>query len=73
MAEKEIAQLDVIEKFLPKQMSQEDLEKIINQTLSETGATSMKDMGKVMPVILAKTAGAADGKTISSILKSKLT
>ena len=73
LAEKEIAQLDVIEKFLPKQMSQEDLEKIINQTLSETGVTSMKDMGKVMPVILAKTAGAADGKTISSILKSKLT
>jgi len=73
LASKEMAQLSVIEKFLPKQLSQNALEKIIEEVLQETNAKTMSDMGKVMPKIMAKTAGAADGKTISSILKAKLT
>lgn len=73
LASKEMAQLSVIEKFLPKQLSQNALEKIIEEVLQETNAKTMSDMGKVMPKIMAKTAGAADGKTIISILKAKLT
>jgi len=72
LANKEMAQLSIIEKFLPKQLSQNALEKIIEEVLKETNAKTLSDMGKVMPKIMAKTAGAADGKTISTILKAKL-
>lgn len=72
LANKEMAQLSIIEKFLPKQLSQNALEKIIEEVLNETNAKTLSDMGKVMPKIMAKTAGAADGKTISTILKAKL-
>jgi len=53
-------------------MSKEDLEKIIAQVMAETKATSVKDMGGVIKGVMAKTAGAADGKLISELVKSKL-
>jgi uncharacterized protein YqeY len=72
LADKEKAQLKVIEAYLPQQMSREALEKVIAEVMKETGAASIKDMGTVIKATQAKTAGAADGKMISEIVKAKL-
>lgn len=72
LAEPELAQVAVIEQFLPAQLSEEEIEKVVVQTIEDTGAAGMKDMGKVMGVVSQKLAGQADGKTISNIVKSKL-
>ncbi len=72
LVDNEQAQLKVIEAYLPKQMSREELEKVIVQIIAETKAASMKDMGAVIKATMAKTAGAADGKMISEIVKTKL-
>ncbi|PPL04459.1 GatB/YqeY domain-containing protein [Parapedobacter indicus] len=69
----EMEELVVIEGFLPKQLSREEVENIVNQLISETGATGPKDMGKVMGLANQKLAGKADGKTISEIAKTLLT
>ena len=72
LAEPELAQAQVIEQFLPKQLSEEEVGKIVDQIIIESGASSMADMGKVMGLASAKVAGKADGKTISTIVKSRL-
>jgi uncharacterized protein YqeY len=72
LVDQEAAQLKIMEHYLPKQMSREDLEKIITQVIAETKASSVKDMGAVIKATIAKTAGAADNKTISEIIKTKL-
>lgn len=72
LADAEIAQLAVIEQFLPEALSEEEIEKVVVEVITETGASGMKDMGKVMGVVNKKLAGQADGKTISAIVKSKL-
>lgn len=72
LAEPELAQVAIIEKFLPEQLSEEEIEKVVVQTIEATGASGMKDMGKVMGMVSKKLAGQADGKTISSIVKAKL-
>lgn len=72
LAESELAQIKVIEKFLPEQMDEAEVEKIVAEIIAETGASSMADMGKVMGLANAKIAGKADGKTISTIVKAKL-
>lgn len=72
LAQKEQEELDVIEKFLPKQLSEEELKAEIQQIISETGATSPADMGKVMGVATKKLAGKADGKAISAAVKELL-
>ncbi len=72
LAEPELAQAEVIEQFLPKQLSAEEVTKIVEDIIAETGASSMADMGKVMGLASAKLAGKADGKTISTAVKSKL-
>lgn len=72
LAEPELAQAAVIEQFLPEQLSEEEIEKVVDRTIEETGASGMKDMGKIMGIVSKKLAGQADGKTISTILKSKL-
>ncbi|HLV92823.1 MAG TPA: GatB/YqeY domain-containing protein [Aequorivita sp.] len=72
LAEPELAQIQVIEKFLPEQMDEAEVEKIVAEIIAETGASSMADMGKVMGLANAKIAGKADGKTISTIVKAKL-
>ena len=72
LAQKEQEELDVIEKFLPKQLSEEDLKAEIQQIISETGASSPADMGKVMGVATKKLAGKTDGKAISAAVKELL-
>lgn len=72
LAEPELAQVAVIEKFLPEQLTEEEIEKVVVQTIDHLGATGMQDMGKVMGMVSKELAGQADGKTISSIVKAKL-
>ncbi|MDC6406465.1 MULTISPECIES: GatB/YqeY domain-containing protein [Maribacter] len=72
LAEPELAQAAVIEQFLPEQLTEEEIEKVVVQTIDATGASSMKDMGKVMGIVSKELAGQADGKTISAIVKQKL-
>jgi uncharacterized protein YqeY len=72
LADVEIRQSKIIERFLPAQISIEDLEKIIIEIINQTGAEGMNDMGKVMGIASTKLSGKADGKTISNIVRSKL-
>ena len=72
LARPELEQAAVIEQFLPEQMSEEAVAKIVDDVIAQTGANSMKDMGKVMGMVNSKIAGKADGKTISGIVKARL-
>ena len=72
LADPELEQAQVIETFLPEQMSEEEVEKVVDSVISESGASSMKDMGAVMGRATQLLAGKADGKTISGIVKKKL-
>ncbi|AXT58094.1 GatB/YqeY domain-containing protein [Aquimarina sp. AD1] len=72
LAQPEIDQAQVIEQFLPEQMSEEEIEKVIVDIIAKTGASGMKDMGKVMGMASGQLTGKADGKTISTIVKAKL-
>ena len=72
LAQPELTQVAVIEKFLPEQLTEEEIEKVVVQTIDATGASGMKDMGKVMGIVSKELAGQADGKTISTIVKAKL-
>jgi len=73
LAEPELAQVAVIEKFLPEQLTEEEIEKVVVQTIEAIGASGMQDMGKVMGMVSKELAGQADGKAISTIVKNKLT
>ena len=73
LAEPEKAQAAVIAQFLPAQMDEAAIEKIVKDIIAQTGAVGMKDMGKVMGMASKKMAGKADGKGISTIVKSLLT
>ena len=72
LAEPELAQIAVIEKFLPAQLSESEVETIIAKIISETGAAGIASMGKVMGLASAQIGGQAEGKTISSIVKKLL-
>jgi len=72
LAEPEEAQIEVITQFLPEQLSMEEVEKAIDEVIQTEGATSMKEMGKVMGMVNKKLAGRADGKLISEIVKKRL-
>ena len=71
LAAPELAQVAVLEQFLPEQLTDEEIEKVVVQTITQTGATSMKDMGKVMGMVSKELSGQADGKTISKIVKKR--
>ncbi|MGH9882763.1 MAG: GatB/YqeY domain-containing protein [Pyrinomonadaceae bacterium] len=73
LVEKETAEITIIEAYLPQGASQSEIEDAVTGAIAETGATSMKDMGKVMKAAQGKLAGRnADGKTVSEIVKAKL-
>ncbi len=72
LAEPELNQAKIIERFLPEQLSEQEIAKVVKQIITDTGAASMSDMGKVMGAANAKLAGRADGKTISAIVKREL-
>ncbi len=72
LAAKEKEELAVIEAFLPSQMSREEIEAAVVEIISQTGASSLKDLGKVMKEAMAQLKGKADGKMIQEIVRSKL-
>jgi uncharacterized protein YqeY len=72
LANEEKAELEVIEKYLPEQMSREELEKIAEEAISSLNASGPSDMGKVIGMVRAKTEGKADGSMIAEIAKQKL-
>ena len=72
LAQPELAQVEIIAQFLPEQMSEEELKKVIAEIMEKVGATSMKDMGKVMGMASKQLAGKADGKAISTMVKQLL-
>lgn len=72
LADPELAQVAILEQFLPEQMGEEDLKKVISEIISNVGASSMKDMGKVMGMASKQLAGKADGKAISNVVKNLL-
>jgi len=72
LAAPELAQVAIIEQFLPEQLTEEEIEKVVVQTIDAIGAEGMRDMGKVMGMVSKELAGQADGKTISTIVKNKL-
>jgi uncharacterized protein YqeY len=72
LSEPELAQAAVLEEFLPEQLSEEEITKVVTAIIFNTGATGMKDMGKVMGMANNELAGKADGRTISAVVKSQL-
>lgn len=73
LADPELAQIAVIEKFLPAQLSEAEVEAIVAKIIAETGASGIASMGKVMGLASAQLGGTAEGKTISTIVKKLLT
>ncbi|MGZ0016301.1 GatB/YqeY domain-containing protein [Yeosuana sp. AK3] len=72
LAAPELAEAEVISQFLPESLSEEAIEKVVLETIKKIGAEGMKDMGKVMGIVSKELTGKADGKTISNIVKAKL-
>lgn len=72
LADKEANELTIIESYLPQKMDEEALAKLVAEAISETGATAMSDMGKVMKYVMDKAVGAADAKQVSDMVKGKL-
>lgn len=72
LADKEIAEATILKAYLPKQLSIEEVTEIVKTVIEETGASSLKDMGKVIGIVNQRTSGQSDGKTISGIVKTFL-
>lgn len=72
LALKEERELAILKRFLPEQLSKEDVERIVVESISESGAETAKDLGKVMRIIMPKLKGAADGKLVNQIVREKL-
>ena len=72
LAKKEQEELDVIEKFLPKQLTTEEIREAVGRIIAETGASSPADMGKVMGAVTKQLAGRADGKAVAAVVKEML-
>ncbi|RMD92522.1 MAG: GatB/YqeY domain-containing protein [Calditrichaeota bacterium] len=72
LLEKEQQELEIINSFLPQPLTTDELEKIISDAIAETGATSLKEMGKVMSVVMPKVKGRAEGKIVQEMVRKKL-
>ncbi|MFA5088711.1 MAG: GatB/YqeY domain-containing protein [Candidatus Omnitrophota bacterium] len=73
LVDKEKAELEILKSYLPKEMGPEELKKLVEESIQEAQASGIKDMGKVMKVVMPKTAGQADNKQISELVKQLLT
>ena len=71
-ADKEDYELEVLEEFMPEPLSEEDLERIVDDAIAEVGATSMRDLGRVMADVMPQIAGRADGSAVSQLVREKL-
>jgi uncharacterized protein YqeY len=71
-AEAEEAELDVLEEFMPEPLSEEELERIVDDAIAEVGATSIRDLGRVMADVMPQVAGRADGSSVSQLVREKL-
>ncbi len=72
LAQKEEFQINLYKQYLPKQLEKDQIEKLVDEAIAETGATGKKDMGAVMKELMPKVKGRADGKLVSSIVNTKL-
>ena len=71
-AMQEETELAILEEFMPEPLSEEELEQIVDDAIAETGATSLRDMGRVMADVMPQVAGRADGSTVSQLVREKL-
>jgi uncharacterized protein YqeY len=71
-AEREQYELDVLEEFMPEPLSEDELERIVDDAIAEAGATSLRDLGRVMADVMPQVAGRADGSAVSQIVREKL-
>ena len=71
-ADREEFELDVIEEFMPDPLSEEELEEIVDDVIAEVGATSLRDLGRVMADVMPQVSGRADGSTVSQLVREKL-
>ena len=72
LAAKEAREIEVIQGFMPKQLSAEEIDALIGQAIEEAGATGIRDMGKVMKILMPKVTGKADGKAVGEAVKARL-
>lgn len=72
LAKVEREEIDIIEKYLPEQMSEEELKKVVSEIIDDNNAEGMKDMGKIMGIANQKLAGKADGKTLAGVVRTQL-
>ena len=72
LASKEQSEREVLETYLPQMMNEDELKKLINDVIVETDAVAVSDFGKVMPVVMQRSAGKADGKLVQSLVREKL-
>lgn len=71
-ADVEQLELDVIEEFMPEQLSEDELDEIVDDVIAEVGATSLRDLGRVMADVMPRVSGRADGSTVSQLVREKL-
>ena len=72
LADKEQKELEILQKYLPEQLSEEEIKKLVDEAISQTGASNISDMGKVMGALMPKIKGKADGSLVSKIVKESL-
>jgi uncharacterized protein YqeY len=72
LVEKETGELNILQEYLPAQMGEEEIKKLVDEAISQTGATTMADMGKVMAALMPRVKGKADGAVVSNFVKSGL-
>ena len=72
LVEKETKEIEILKAYLPQSLTQEEMIKVIDQTIQEVEATSLKDLGKVMKSVMPKLQGKADGKLINQLVKDRL-
>lgn len=73
LVDKEQKELDMLQGYLPEQMAEDEIRKLVQEAITQTGAANMQDIGKVMGVLMPKTKGKADGNLVSKIVKEHLT